>query len=44
MKRMAALLAVMGALSAMVPATAPATEGDEGSPWYCVDLPMLRYC
>ena len=44
MKRMAALLAVMGAMAAVVPAAAPAAPGD-GNVRSCVaHLLVLRIC
>ena len=42
MKRMAALLAVLGAMSAVVPATAPATEGNSSES--CLEVLMFRFC
>lgn len=42
MKRMAALLAVMGAMSAVVPATAPAASTSSGDS--CSMLLVLRFC
>ncbi|HEV2813942.1 MAG TPA: hypothetical protein VGW10_11880 [Solirubrobacteraceae bacterium] len=42
MKRMAALLAVMGALSAVVPAAAPAAS--TSNPLCSASLLMLRFC
>ena len=43
MKRMAALLAVVGAIAGVVPATAPAaTSAPSGDT--CVSLILLRFC
>ena len=42
-KRMAALLAVMGALSAVVPATAPAASKDKSKKCMSIAL-VLRFC
>ena len=42
MKRMAAVLAAMGALSALVPATAPAASTDRSS--QCLVVLMIRLC
>jgi hypothetical protein len=39
---MAALLAVLGAMSAVVPATAPATNADSSEA--CLEVLMLRFC
>ena len=44
MKRMAALFAVMGAMSAVVPATAPAAESDEDVNRCLSKLIALRIC
>ena len=44
MKRMAALLAVMGALSAIVPAAAPAATADASPLCNSGTLLMLRLC
>lgn len=43
MKRMAALLAVLGALTAVVPATAPAATASSGD-GTCLNLVLLRFC
>ena len=44
MKRMAALLAVMGAVSGVVPATAPAAGADENVERCLTNLIALRIC
>ena len=44
MKRMAALFAVMGAMSAVVPATAPAAEADRDVEKCLTKLIALRIC
>ena len=45
MKRMAALLAVMGALSAVVPATAPAATKDKDKKECLIGTVLvLRFC
>ena len=41
MKRMAAVLAVIGAMTAMVPATAPAATTDKDA---CSLILVLRFC
>lgn len=43
MKRMAALFAVMGALSAVMPATAPAAAAST-SDATCLSMLFLRFC
>ena len=42
MKRMAALLAVMGAMAGVVPATAPAATSSSKDT--CVSFFLLRFC
>ena len=44
MKRIAALFAVMGAMTAVVPASAPASEADRGEGDLCLTVLALRLC